>query len=134
MPPIFALVDFDPDGIAIMSTYKHGSWNLSHENSLLQVPAVRWLGSRSKDLLDQSHDYDSRGLLPLTSRDRRMATRILEKPLLRDIGGEDGWRRELQVMMMLGLKAEIEMLEEREGGITKWAEERLMEEVAALSL
>ena len=29
-PPLHALVDFDPDGIAILSTYKHGSDNLSH--------------------------------------------------------------------------------------------------------
>ncbi|RAL62863.1 hypothetical protein DID88_004704 [Monilinia fructigena] len=48
---IYALVDFDPDGIGIMSTYKHGSAALAHENEDLSVPSICWLGLRSTDMM-----------------------------------------------------------------------------------
>jgi meiotic recombination protein SPO11 len=44
------------------------------------------------------------GLLKLTSRDRRIAFKMLEKDV------EVEWRRELQIMMMLNVKAEIQVL------------------------
>ena len=130
MPPIFALVDFDPDGIAIMSTYKYGSWKLSHENARLNVPGIRWLGLRSRYLFDDSRGLDGNGHLPLSIRDRKMAKKMLEESRLRDCSGESEWRRELQVMLMLGLKAEMEILDDGEGGIERWLEEVLMEELA----
>lgn len=51
-------------------------------------------------------------------------------PFLReedDVGGSDetGWRRELQVMLVLGYKAEMELLGEREGGVEAWLERKL---------
>ena len=33
---------------------------------------------------------------------------------------EEGWRREVQVMLMLNVKAEIQVLEAREGGLGGW--------------
>lgn len=122
-------MDFDPDGIAIMSTYKHGSWTLSHENEKLSVPSVRWLGLRSCGLLDGTTGAMSKGLLPLTARDRKKAMKMLGKPLLDEEGEETEWRRELQVMLMLGVKAEMEILADRAGGICGWVEERLLEEI-----
>ena len=47
---LFALVDFDPHGIAILRTYKHGSQRLGHEENAT-VPRLRWLGIRSNDIL-----------------------------------------------------------------------------------
>lgn len=51
--PIFALVDFDPHGVAIMRTYKYGSRRLGHEEDAT-APALRWLGIRSDDVLVKS--------------------------------------------------------------------------------
>ena len=132
-PPVFVLADFDPDGIAIMSTYKHGSWNMSHENAQLNVPGIRWLGLRSRDLFTGTDTYEPEkpGRLPLSNRDRNMARKMLEKPAMRE-SGEGEWRREVQVMMMMGFKAEMEMMDGREGGIAKWTENRLMDELARL--
>lgn len=127
---MFALMDFDPDGIAIMSTYKYGSWNLSHENANLNVPGIRWLGLRSKDLFDSSHKSESKGLVPLSSRDRKMARNMLERTAFEETGADSEWRRELQVMLMTGFKAEMEILDHREGGIEKWIEFRLVEDIA----
>lgn len=47
---MYGLVDYDPDGIAIMRTYKYGSQGLEHEDNST-IPNLRWLGIRSGDLL-----------------------------------------------------------------------------------
>jgi meiotic recombination protein SPO11 len=47
---LFALVDFDPHGVAIMRTYKYGSRRLGHEGNAT-VPRLRWLGILSNDVL-----------------------------------------------------------------------------------
>ena len=128
-PPIFALMDFDPDGMAIMSTYKYGSWNLSHERCNMHIPKIRWLGLRSREFLDSSTREVSEGLLRLSTRDRKKAIKMLEKPLLNEDGAEKEWRRELQIMLVLGLKAEMEILADRAGGVGGWVEELLLEEL-----
>lgn len=109
-----------------MSTYKHGSSNLSHENASLIVPDMRWLGLCSCDLHDDETVDESKGLLRLTLRDRKKAVKMLEKGLLEEDGMEKEWRRELQVMLMLGWKAEMEVLGEREGGVEGWLEGKLL--------
>ena len=122
-------MDFDPDGMAIMSTYKYGSWNLSHERSNMSIPKIKWLGLRSRELLGSNPGEVSEGLLRLSTRDRKKAMKMLEKPLLNEDGAEQGWRRELQIMLILGLKAEMEILADRAGGVRRWVEERLLEEL-----
>ncbi|MCJ1465772.1 hypothetical protein MMC07_004391 [Pseudocyphellaria aurata] len=150
-PPIYALMDFDPDGISILSIYKHGSWTLSHENANHNVRSIRWLGLQSSDLVHstnhESDGPDSNGsmgptsssnstsresLLRLSLRDRRKATGMLKRdPFLLEADDdarwseETGWRRELQVMLVLGYKAEMELLGEREGGVEAWLERKL---------
>ncbi len=69
------------------------------------------------------------GMLRLSIRDRRMAIAMLKKDALKEDGLEKEWRRELQVMLILGLKAEIELLGERKGGIEAWVERRLVTEI-----
>lgn len=127
-PPMYGLMDFDPDGISIMSTYKHGSWRLSHENSHLNVPGLQWLGIQSKDLIDcdRTDDYAVAGLLQLSVRDRKRAIKMLEKDEMAENGREREWRREVQVMLMLNIKAEMEILNEREGGMETWLEKKLI--------
>lgn len=148
-------MDFDPDGISILSTYKYGSWTLSHENANRNVRSIRWLGLQSSDLLysidhddcdsgegssngrmapasldNSSFDSSGAGLLRLSLRDRKKATGMLKRDLLREDDGwsETEWRRELQVMLMLGYKAEMELLEEREGGLEAWLQRKLVTE------
>ncbi|RDW78381.1 hypothetical protein BP5796_06233 [Coleophoma crateriformis] len=103
--PIFALVDFDPDGIGIMSTYKYGSMALSHENSKLAVPGLEWLGIRSRDIVSTST-----GVMKLSSRDRNTARRMLDKDIFQEGERDEEWRVELQRMLFLNAKAEIQTL------------------------
>ena len=125
--PIYCLVDYDPDGIAIMSTYKHGSWNLSHESSQVLVPSIQWLGVRSCDIVSSADGEEYKGVLRLSGRDRHKARKMLENNVvLGEEGRESEWRREVQVMLMLNVKAEMEVLAEREGGVAGWVEGRLL--------
>lgn len=124
-------MDFDPDGIGILSNYKYGSIALAHENAELNVPETRWIGVQSKDLHADATVDECKGLLRLTARDRRKATLMLEKETFAEDGPEVFWRRELQVMLMLNVKAEMQLLSEREGGLERWLEEGLKKSLEA---
>ncbi|KAH7383513.1 Spo11/DNA topoisomerase VI subunit A, partial [Cadophora sp. MPI-SDFR-AT-0126] len=117
--PIYALVDFDPDGLRIMSTYKYGSQSLYHEQNLV-VPSVQWIGVRSRDILGSDRRDDARGLLRLSARDRRIALKMLE----REDKSNQERKRDLQVMLMLNVKAEIQILGNGEK-LGEWLDERL---------
>ncbi|OWP04320.1 hypothetical protein B2J93_9388 [Marssonina coronariae] len=121
--PILALVDFDPDGIGIMSTYKYGSQALAHEANLA-VPSVRWLGVQSHDFVEQ--DEGVQGLLKMSARDRRIARKMLERASGEHAGVEEEWMRELQVMLMLNVKAEIQILGNGEK-LGEWLDSRLLD-------
>ena len=107
-----------------MSTYKHGSMALAHESLHLAVPAIRWLGVRSSDFATAD---DAQGLLKLSARDRRIAGKMLEKDLFEEEGEESEWRRELQVMLMLDVKAEIQILGNGEK-LSNWLDQKLLSE------
>jgi len=124
--PLYALVDWDPDGIGILSTYKHGSAVLQrYDNPLL--PAINWLGLRSVHLTDDNAGRDLRSHLALTDRDRKKASKMLEWDHVGGTDGEHSWRRELQLMLMLGYKAEIQALDETTKGVSEWVRQRLVE-------
>ena len=111
-----------------MSTYKHGSLKLSHENAGLNVPSIQWLGIQSRDVLAGNENDEYSGLLRLSARDRKKAADMLEaSEVLQEDGTEKVWRRELQVMLMLNVKAEMEILADRQGGVKGWVEEKLLE-------
>lgn len=121
--PICALVDYDPDGIGIMSTYKYGSKALAHETNLA-VPSMQWLGVRSSDFLEDGNLFQ--GLLNLSKRDRNIAKKMLARD---DADTEDlQWKRELQLMLMLNMKAEIQILGNEEK-LGVWLDTRLMREM-----
>ena len=132
------MVDFDPDGIAIIYAYKHGSLALSHENSNLTTPTVRWLGVSSEDLSVAGSPgrptEDRAGLLKLSRRDRKKALSILGQEFCEEDGVEKEWRRELQVMLMLNVKVEMEILAEREGGVETWVDERLCKAISGMRI
>ncbi|EMC94131.1 hypothetical protein BAUCODRAFT_74427 [Baudoinia panamericana UAMH 10762] len=130
-PPVYGLVDFDPDGLAILATYKHGSFALAHENSSLQVPQLKWLGLRSEHILMESDDpHASQGLMMLTPRDRGKARKMLERSVPGSISGaleadSEEWRGALQVMLMLNVKAELQLLDAQSGGVSELLESYL---------
>lgn len=121
-PPVYAMVDFDPDGIAILSTYKYGSGNLAHETAHLCLPQVQWLGLRSEHILSGKATHAGQGLLTLTARDRRKARKMLEWQVLEEDGS---LKRDLQVMLILNLKAELQLLEASPNGMSTLLESSL---------
>ncbi|KAK2756486.1 hypothetical protein FQN54_005379 [Arachnomyces sp. PD_36] len=127
IPPIFALVDSDPDGVAIMSIYKYGSVAQAHENAKLNVRQLQWLGLRTSSVVTSSDGLGGETFLPLSPRDRKKAVAMLSSPCFTADGPEPTWRAELQQMLLLNLKAEIEILYEKSGGLEGWLDERLRE-------
>ncbi|KAH4155448.1 hypothetical protein HBH43_212630 [Parastagonospora nodorum] len=133
--PMFALVDLDPDGMAIMSTYKYGSYRLAHEDTTrketsgLSLPSIQWIGVRRHHIYrtpvdeggaDASVMPELQGLMKLTARDRTKAACMLEWDLCAEGGPEEDWRHELQAMLMLNTKAEMQILDELPGGLVSW--------------
>jgi len=138
--PMFALVDFDPDGIAIMSTYKYGSQRLAHEDVAhqgtpgLKLPGLQWLGVQIHHMsrtpvaeggTETAALADLQGLMRLTARDRKKAQRMLEWDICAADGAEPAWRSELQRMLMLNVKAEMQILDELPGGLLSWVSNAL---------
>ncbi|KAL2191401.1 DNA topoisomerase IV, alpha subunit [Thermothelomyces heterothallicus CBS 203.75] len=167
---LFALVDFDPHGIAIMRTYKHGSQRLEHEQNAA-VPCLQWLGLHSGDVItnlpakypsacDSIQNQDSQqpasqesaeylisdsqrekpvkrarhskeqesreSILPLTERDRTKAVQVMREIWSPGNMTEEGAYqvRELQRMLMLNVKAEIQTVDSY-GDIANWLDGKL---------
>ena len=121
-PPVYALVDCDPDGIGILSTYKHGSKNLAHETSHLCLPQLQWLGLRSEQIMSNYEMCSNQGLLTLSTRDRNKARKMLEWDVLAE---DEDLRRELQVMLMLNVKAELQLLDAVVDGMSSLLKDNL---------
>lgn len=124
--PIYALVDGDPDGIAIMSTYKYGSRAHFCDNARFTVPALQYLGLRISDAAMNVDISSNNGLLSLSARDRRKIVSMLQNSPIWGIDGPElEWRVELQKMLMLNMKAEIEILYEQDGGLEGWIDRKM---------
>lgn len=65
-------------------------------------------------------------LLYLSFRDRRKAKNMLDWPHITEGSAEVAWRRELQVMLVLGYKAEIQLVESLPGGMVAWVMARML--------
>lgn len=116
-PPVLGLVDYDPDGLAILHTYKHGSKKISEDNAALIVPRIQWLGLHSRAITDEDRTHRNQGLLALTLRDRHKARKMLEWEQNASSDERAQWRRELQVMLMLNLKAEMQIVDSDSSGL-----------------
>ncbi|KAL1304175.1 hypothetical protein AAFC00_000600 [Neodothiora populina] len=117
--PVYGLMDYDPDGLAIFMTYKQGSRMHRIGASDLTVPNMQWLGLCSRHIKDGDDTHGNQGLMPLTKRDRHKARKMLEKKEF--CGEEDSvpvWRGQLQVMLYLNLKAELQILDTCPGALT----------------
>ena len=118
-PPVYGLVDCDPDGLAILSVYRNGSMALSHENAELFVPSLQWLGLRNEHMMiGEDNVHSSQGLLNLTTRDRSKAIKMLERCVASDDEAELQLRQALQNMLMFTTKAELQLLDAVSDGMT----------------
>jgi meiotic recombination protein SPO11 len=122
-------MDADPDGLSILQTYRRGSASLPHEHAV-NLPEMRWLGVKIDDVLDGKKDDEC--VMRLSARDRGKTAGMLRRlgaDSCEDVNGEvDELRAELQKMLMLNIKAEMQILGGREGGLVQWLERRLGEE------
>ncbi|KAF4213284.1 hypothetical protein CNMCM5878_000095 [Aspergillus fumigatiaffinis] len=125
-PRFYAFVDSDPDGMAIMSTYKYGSMAHARENEKLNVSKLRWLGLRTSDIIGGADSFGDEAFIRLSPRDRKKAIAMLaNNPVWAEDGPEQEWRTELQQMLMLNLKAEIEILYDRQEGLEGWIDKKM---------
>jgi meiotic recombination protein SPO11 len=101
--PVLGLVDWNPSGLLILSTFKLGSLRMGLEAGHYNVN-VRWLGARAADLAGHA-DED---LLPLTPRDEVLLRNLLAAPRFGAAG--PAYAAELRAMAARGRKAELEAL------------------------
>ncbi|KAK1718234.1 Spo11/DNA topoisomerase VI subunit A [Colletotrichum lupini] len=138
--PIFALVDFDCYGIAIMRCYSYGTRGHAHEKATT-VPSMQWLGIKSDDLAFRQDATPSHGpgingsqrrpgaslfdsTSSLTLRDRTRAINTIKEIEEDGTENDQDCRRELQVMLFLGIKAEIQAVDNA-GDMSRWLDEHL---------
>ncbi|XP_030839171.1 meiotic recombination protein SPO11-like [Strongylocentrotus purpuratus] len=103
--PVFALVDADPHGLAILFVYKFGSRSLSYESHSLTVPSIRWLGVLPSDV--KGLRIPEKALVPLSPSDLKKASHLMRRPFYKEL---PQWMSELQEMLHSGYKAEIQSL------------------------
>lgn len=109
-----------------MSTYKYGSMAHTHENWKLNIPSLRWLGLRTSEVVESLGPDGDEALMSLTRRDRRKIVSMLSNnPVWAVDGPEPEWRVELQRMLILNVKAEVEILYDREDGLEKWIDREM---------
>ncbi|XP_010261366.1 PREDICTED: meiotic recombination protein SPO11-2 isoform X3 [Nelumbo nucifera] len=98
--PIFALVDWNPSGLAILCTFKFGSITMGLE-AYKYACNVRWLGMRGCDL----HLIPEQSFIPLKPWDLQIAQSLMSSEML-----QENYREELTLMVQSGQRAEIESL------------------------
>ncbi|EAW14699.1 putative meiosis-specific topoisomerase Spo11 [Aspergillus clavatus NRRL 1] len=109
-----------------MSTYKYGSMAHAHDNARLNVPGLRWMGLRTLDIIATADRAGDGTLTQLTARDRKKAIGMMSNsPVLAADGPEQEWRAELQQMLMVNLKAELEILYDQEEGLEGWIDRKM---------
>jgi meiotic recombination protein SPO11 len=149
------LVDCDPHGLNIFYCYRYGScrqrnpskvtvtwWGiktghiLDMENKLINNNDYR--ATKNMDAVIYSSQSSSSGtpisstscrepVSQLTARDRKLAVGTLKKvhDLLQDDEVAEGLRIELQRMLMLGVKTEIQWLDDS-GSIAQWLDREMV--------
>ncbi|XP_062011194.1 meiotic recombination protein SPO11-1 isoform X1 [Rosa rugosa] len=104
--PVYCLVDCDPYGFDILSTYRFGSLQMAYDAKFLRVPEIIWLGAFPLD--SEKYHLAHQCLLPLTAEDKRKTEAMLQRCYLeREV---PQWRLELQLMLERGVKFELEAL------------------------
>ena len=122
---MLGLFDFDPYGVDILKCYRIGS-KASAGQKALAIPEMRWTGLKSEDIVGLET-----GSMPLSQADRAKAQKLLDGLLMEDVVASDmvECRSELQKMLMLNMKAEIQALDAGLGGTHAWLESKMMQEL-----
>ena len=109
------LFDYDPYGVDILKCYKIGS-KASAGEAALAIPEMRWIGVKGEDIL--TADFG----MPLMPADRIKAQKLMEGMMVDDVvaTGIMECRDELQRMLMLNKKAEIQSLD-----VVRWLEGKM---------
>lgn len=103
--PILGLVDSDPYGLKILSVYMSGSKNMSYDSANLTTPDIKWLGIRPSDL--NKYNIPEQCRLKMTEYDIKTGKELLEEDF---ISKNEGWFKELELMVKNKEKAEIQAL------------------------
>lgn len=127
-PPVFGIFDADPDGINIMQIYRQGSRSLPHERAF-SIHEMQWLGVWTEDIFSGAQDDEP--TLKLTPRDRRKAVAMMKTLDVQSVDRVDEQCRvELQKMLILNIKAEVQILEDRNGGLERWLRRKLKKQLS----
>lgn len=109
-----------------MSTYKYGSLAHIHENAGLTLPTLQWLGLKIADAANEVQNSSGNLSLSLTARDRRKILSMLRRsPIWSSGGAEPEWCVELQRMLILNVKVEIEKLYDDGGSLEAWIDRKM---------
>lgn len=98
---IYILVDSDPYGIQIFCTYKYGALKTKHLEDHV-CSSARFLGVSVLEYQD--------GWLPMGQRDLKLAFSMLKTMAISNEPGLNILKRELQLQLFLGKKAEINVI------------------------
>ncbi|CAL1384727.1 unnamed protein product [Linum trigynum] len=104
--PVYCLVDCDPYGFDILTTYRFGSMQMAYDAKFLRLTGIHWLGAFPSDV--EKYSIPQQCLLPLTAEDKRRTEKMLNRCYLEKQVPE--WRSELELMLQRGVKFEIEAL------------------------
>ncbi|KAK1440255.1 hypothetical protein QVD17_06080 [Tagetes erecta] len=104
--PAFCLVDCDPYGFDILTTYRFGSMQMAYDAKLMKLPEINWLGVFPSDAA--KFNVPQQCLLPMTTEDKIKTEAILNRCYLQREAPQ--WRLELQLLLQSGVKFEIEAL------------------------
>lgn len=116
---VYGLVDGDPHGLDILSTYINGSRAMQYAGAALCIPEIIWLGLRHADIAKWR--ISEHALIPYTSRDRSVTARLLSDAdrlaAVHSLAADH-----LRALEQDGTKAEIECLYETEVGLLGYVE------------
>eukprot|EP00731_Ephydatia_muelleri_P030324 Em0021g847a len=104
--PILGLFDYNPHGLRILLTYKHGSTQMGTEAHAYATD-IKWLGVHHDDIFDSDSTVLQSSLQPWCLSDRRVfsgLTAAIEHM------GDPLYMREIRMMAEKNVKAEIEAL------------------------
>lgn len=107
--PVYVLTDNDPWGYYIYSVVKQGSINLAFESQRMAVPASRFIGMSSFDM--GRFNINRTVTIKLTEEDRRRCKEIKGYPWF---ARKKEWQREIDQMLDLGVKLELEALSSKD--------------------
>ncbi|GLJ49442.1 hypothetical protein SUGI_1046990 [Cryptomeria japonica] len=101
--PSFGLMDSDPYGFDILTTYRFGSMQMAYDTKALSAPEIRWLGVFPSDC--DTFQIPDRCLLPLTTADKKKVDSMLRRCYLQQHAPE--WRYQLDIMNIFQQKLKM---------------------------